>query len=118
MAMFGSSRLSSLSLFTQKVDVSYLGRNSIFIFFFVIVSILFSSNRAIATISQTQREALIALYNSTDGDNWTNNDGWKTHAPKPKNILSNRLWEEGLTPPKKNKAELLDERNRQALKDF
>ena len=29
-------------------------------------------------ISTTEREALIALYNSTDGDNWTHNEGWKT----------------------------------------
>ncbi|MFC1839664.1 leucine-rich repeat domain-containing protein [Thermodesulfobacteriota bacterium] len=31
-----------------------------------------------APISQTERAALIALYNSTDGDNWTDNSGWKT----------------------------------------
>ncbi len=28
-------------------------------------------------IPLTERAALIALYNSTDGDNWTNKDGWK-----------------------------------------
>jgi len=27
-------------------------------------------------ISQDERKALIALYNSTDGSNWTNNSGW------------------------------------------
>ena len=27
-------------------------------------------------IPQVEREALIALYNATDGDNWTCNDGW------------------------------------------
>jgi len=27
-------------------------------------------------ISQVERDALIALYNSTDGDNWTRNTGW------------------------------------------
>ena len=26
--------------------------------------------------STAEREALIALYNSTDGPNWTNSDGW------------------------------------------
>ena len=26
----------------------------------------------------SQREALVALYNATDGDNWTNNDNWLT----------------------------------------
>ena len=30
-----------------------------------------------ASIPATQREALIALYNSTDGDNWTKNNGWQ-----------------------------------------
>jgi hypothetical protein len=29
-------------------------------------------------ISSNERDALIALYNSTNGDNWTNNSGWKT----------------------------------------
>ncbi len=31
-----------------------------------------------AAIPAAERAALIALYNSTDGDNWTNNSGWKT----------------------------------------
>ncbi len=30
-----------------------------------------------AAIPSAEREALIALYNSTDGDNWTDNSGWK-----------------------------------------
>ena len=29
----------------------------------------------------TDREALVALYNATDGDNWTNNDNWLSDAP-------------------------------------
>jgi hypothetical protein len=29
-----------------------------------------------AAIPVEERQALIDLYNSTDGDNWTNNDGW------------------------------------------
>ncbi len=29
-------------------------------------------------IPAKERSALIALYNSTDGDNWVNNEGWKT----------------------------------------
>ncbi|WP_299678832.1 leucine-rich repeat domain-containing protein [uncultured Tenacibaculum sp.] len=29
-------------------------------------------------VSQAEREALIALYNATDGDNWTNNTNWDT----------------------------------------
>ncbi|MEX1196880.1 MAG: hypothetical protein WEB57_03325, partial [Pseudohongiellaceae bacterium] len=31
-------------------------------------------------VSQAEREALIALYNATDGHNWTNNDGWLGEA--------------------------------------
>ena len=30
-----------------------------------------------AQIPQLERDALIALYNSTDGNNWTNKSGWK-----------------------------------------
>jgi Leucine-rich repeat (LRR) protein len=30
------------------------------------------------SIPGVERDALIALYNSTGGDNWTNNNGWKT----------------------------------------
>ena len=31
-----------------------------------------------ADIPQSERDALIALYNSTNGDSWTDNSGWKT----------------------------------------
>ena len=31
--------------------------------------------------SNTDRAALVALYNATDGANWTNNTGWDTGAP-------------------------------------
>jgi Leucine-rich repeat (LRR) protein len=48
------------------------------VFFLALVAILFSVNCAIAKIPQAEREALIALYNSTNGDNWTNKSGWKT----------------------------------------
>ena len=33
-----------------------------------------------AQIPQIERDALIALYNSTDGDNWTDNTGWLGEA--------------------------------------
>jgi hypothetical protein len=46
--------------------------------FLALVAVLFSVNCAIAKIPQTERTALIALYNSTDGDKWTNKSGWKT----------------------------------------
>ena len=33
------------------------------------------------TVATTQRGALIALYEATDGDNWKHNDNWLTDAP-------------------------------------
>ena len=40
---------------------------------------------AIPMIPLAQRNALIALYNSTNGDGWTNNTGWKTGGvPSPR----------------------------------
>ena len=33
------------------------------------------------TSPETDREALIALYNATDGPNWTDNDDWLSDAP-------------------------------------
>jgi Leucine-rich repeat (LRR) protein len=36
----------------------------------------------VTEIPSTECEALVALYNSTDGDNWTNNSGWlETNTP-------------------------------------
>jgi hypothetical protein len=35
------------------------------------------SNPLLANIPGLEREALIALYNNTDADNWTDNSGWK-----------------------------------------
>ncbi len=32
------------------------------------------------TVVQSDRDALIALYNATDGPNWTHNDNWNTNA--------------------------------------
>ena len=37
-----------------------------------------TANFAIDSVPATERAALIALYNATDGDHWTNNSGWKT----------------------------------------
>jgi Leucine-rich repeat (LRR) protein len=49
---------------------------------FIILVFLFSTleclHSTLASMSFNEREALIALYNSTDGDNWRNNSGWKT----------------------------------------
>jgi Leucine-rich repeat (LRR) protein len=47
-----------------------------FIFLVLLASGLFS--KIYAAIPAIEREALIALYNSTDGDNWDDNSGWKT----------------------------------------
>jgi hypothetical protein len=46
---------------------------------FMIVFIVFQFSTLIhGAIPVEERAALIALYNSTDGDNWKNNSGWKT----------------------------------------
>lgn len=41
---------------------------------------VFASTR-IATDAGTDREALVALYEATDGDSWVNNENWLTDAP-------------------------------------
>lgn len=43
-------------------------------------SLLLELSTAQAAIPQSEREALISLYNATNGDDWTNSDGW-TGAP-------------------------------------
>jgi Leucine Rich repeats (2 copies)/Leucine Rich Repeat len=43
---------------------------------FVAVAVLFSWNIASAQIPQIERDALIALYNSTNGATWSDNTGW------------------------------------------
>lgn len=47
----------------------------IYIFFFSIYTFSIAQTPAI------ERDALIALYNSTDGPNWNNNTNWNTAAP-------------------------------------
>ncbi|MCK5739085.1 T9SS type A sorting domain-containing protein [bacterium] len=45
----------------------------------IVVAVMFLAvSQLFAAIPETERAALIALYNSTDGDNWTDNSGWKT----------------------------------------
>ena len=46
------------------------------LFFFLLLEL----STAQAAIPQSEREALISLYNATNGDDWTNSDGW-TGAP-------------------------------------
>ena len=49
----------------------------VFILFVLLFSTLGFLHSALAAIPAIEREALIALYNSTNGDNWNNNSGWK-----------------------------------------
>ncbi len=49
-----------------------------FLYYVAILAIITFSNTAYGAISSVERSALIALYNSTYGDNWTDNSGWKT----------------------------------------
>ncbi|RLD27051.1 MAG: hypothetical protein DRI54_01745 [Bacteroidetes bacterium] len=47
-------------------------------FTFFILSFLFLTSTVISQVPQAERDALIALYNSTDGPNWTNSNNWNT----------------------------------------
>jgi hypothetical protein len=44
--------------------------------FTVIGLMAFGAVESSAAVSQAERNALMALYNSTDGENWYNNDNW------------------------------------------
>jgi Leucine-rich repeat (LRR) protein len=46
----------------------------------VIGLIVISTNQSYADIPALEREALVALYNSTGGDAWTHNDFWNTNG--------------------------------------
>jgi Leucine-rich repeat (LRR) protein len=52
-------------------------RIKIFVILFPL-TVCFISNFMYGAIPAQERAALIALYNSTNGDNWYNNSGWKT----------------------------------------
>ena len=45
--------------------------------------VVLSSDNALAqgSVATTDREALVALYDATDGSNWTTSTNWKTTAP-------------------------------------
>ena len=51
----------------------------------VVLVIMLTSGTARPGLAQgsveTDRDALVALYDATNGDNWTNNQNWKTDAP-------------------------------------
>ncbi len=46
-------------------------------FFIVLVLFGLASGSMFSAIPQIERTALIALYSSTNGDNWENNNGWR-----------------------------------------
>lgn len=51
-------------------------KNSFFLSLTILFSVLLS-----AQVPQIERDALMALYNSTDGPNWTDHTNWGTSAP-------------------------------------
>ena len=52
-------------------------KKTLFSYLFIFLSITLSQ----AQVPQSERDALIALYNATDGPNWTNNTNWNTSYP-------------------------------------
>ena len=64
-------KFSELSKITKKVNIGWLG---LMIAFFILAGGLLG--KAHAAIPAIESAALIALYDSTDGDNWSNNTGW------------------------------------------
>ena len=46
-------------------------------FCFLSIILLQLANFVLGAIPASERAALIALYNSTDGDSWGNNSGWR-----------------------------------------
>ncbi len=40
-----------------------------------------AANAAVSALARADRDALVALYNATDGPNWSRNDSWLTEAP-------------------------------------
>ncbi len=47
----------------------------------ILLSLIFAINLLQAQVPQSERDALIALYNATDGQNWTYQDNWNTSNP-------------------------------------
>ncbi len=48
---------------------------------FTLLLFIFAINILQAQVPQSERDALIALYNATNGPNWTNNTNWNTTNP-------------------------------------
>ena len=47
----------------------------------ILLLLIFAINLLQAQVPQSERDALIALYNATDGPNWTYTDNWNTNNP-------------------------------------
>ena len=67
------SKNSKLSKMKKTLKIGWL--KLVIAFLILTGGLLGQVHAAIPTI---EREALIALYDSTDGDNWNDNSGWKT----------------------------------------
>jgi Leucine-rich repeat (LRR) protein len=63
-------------LFLSKLFRSLLLVSSLF----AITNIILASNKPCACDPASDRSALLALYNSTNGETWTNKTGWSTNA--------------------------------------
>ncbi len=57
-------------------------KNSKTIIFVAVVYVLLSAVSAMAANPAIERAALIALYNSANGDGWNDNSGWKNNNPE------------------------------------
>ncbi len=60
--------------FCQESSTSY--RRSVLSFGMTMVLLTLSATTSLAEVSAAQRSALMALYNSTDGGNWTDSTNW------------------------------------------
>ncbi len=47
----------------------------------IIFGIMLVGLSNLSAVSQEERDALVAIYDSTDGDNWNNHDNWKNGDP-------------------------------------
>jgi len=70
-----SYHLITLSYFREKEET--MKKTTCFSLVLAVVFLLLIVPPARAAIPAAERGALIALYNSTDGDNWTKKKGWK-----------------------------------------
>ena len=68
----------------NRIFLPKVANTVVIIFFFSCMGIvLLSGADAPAAIPSQERAALIALYTSTDGDNWNDKSGWKGNNDEP-----------------------------------